>query len=129
MKQRNPIAVFFLGFIPFYSLYWFVSTKGELVQHGADIPTAWLLIVPFANIWWLYKYSAGIEHVTENKVSTVVAFLLIWLLGSIGQAIIQDSFNKVGGGAPVAASPPAPAVAVAPPDVNAPQPPTSPTVV
>lgn len=95
MKNRSPIGVFFLGFIPFYSLYWLVSTAGEMRKLGADIPTALLLIVPFANIWWLFKFGQGAEHVTNSKTSAVLAFLVLWFLGSIGEAIVQDAFNNV----------------------------------
>ena len=102
MKQRSPIAVFLLPFITFgiYSLYWEVKTKGEMNNSGAQIPTAWLIIVPFVNIWWMWKYSEGVEKVTNEKLSGVIAFILMLLLGNIGQAIIQDSFNKVAEVAP-----------------------------
>jgi len=42
MKNRNVIAVVLLPFVTFgiYGIYWFVKTKGELNQNGADIPTA-----------------------------------------------------------------------------------------
>ena len=99
MKNRSPVAVLLLPFITFgiYCLYWAVVTKGEMNKLGATIPTAWLIIVPFVNIWWMWKYSEGVEQVTGEKMSTVLAFILQFLLGFIGQAIIQDSFNKVGG--------------------------------
>ncbi len=97
MKQRSPIAVFLLPFITFgiYSLVWMVKTKGEMNTKGAEIPTAWLIIVPLVNIWWMWKYSEGVEKVTNAKMSGVLAFILLFLLGMIGQAIIQDSFNKI----------------------------------
>jgi len=97
MKKRSPIAVFLLPFVTFgiYSLVWMVKTKGEMVTKGAEIPTAWLIIIPFVNIWWLWKYSEGVGVVTAEKISGVLAFLLLFLTGNIGQAIIQDSFNKV----------------------------------
>jgi hypothetical protein len=97
MKQRSPIAVFLLPFITFgiYALYWMVITKGEMNSKGAQIPTAWLIIIPFVNIWWMWKYSEGVENVTNGKMSGVLAFILMLLLGTIGYAIIQDSFNKV----------------------------------
>lgn len=107
MKNRNPLAVFFLPFVTFgiYMLYWLVKTKGEMNGRGADIPTAWLVIVPLVNIWWLWKYSEGVEKTTSGKMSGVLAFILLWLLGSIGAAIVQNSFNEVGqaqSGAPTA---------------------------
>jgi len=97
MKQRSPVAVILLPFLTFgiYSIYWLVSTKIEMTKLGAKIPTAWLIIVPLANIWWYWKYSEGVDSITNNKISNVIAFILLLLLGFIGQAIIQDSFNNV----------------------------------
>lgn len=128
MKNRSPIAVVLLGIITFgiYSLYWLIDTAAEMRRRGADIPTSWLIIVPIANIWWLWKYSEGAEHVTGGKSSAVMSFLLLWLLGYIGAAIIQLSFNEVGAEhapgqtAPTAPLPltpatPAPATVAAPP--------------
>lgn len=97
MKKRSPIAVLLLPFVTFglYGLYWEVSTKQEMVKRGADIPTAWCLIIPLVNIWWLYKYSLGVEKVTNGKLSGILAFILLFVLGVIGAAIVQDSFNGV----------------------------------
>ena len=96
MKKRSPLAVFLLPFITFgiYSLYWEVKTKGEMNRLGAEIPTAWLLIVPIVNYWWVWKYSEGVERVTGGKLQTVLSFMLLLLLGNIGQAVIQNSFNN-----------------------------------
>ena len=101
MKQRNPIAVALLPFVTFgiYGLVWQVKTKDEMNQLGADIPTAWLIIVPIVNLYWLWKYSEGVEKVTNGTVSAILAFVLQFLLGSIGEAILQNEFNK-----PVAAA-------------------------
>jgi len=95
--KRSPIAVFFLSIITFgiYSLVWLVKTKDEMNRLGSSIPTAWCLIIPFVNIWWMWQYSAGVEKVTGKALTQVVAFLLAWLLSIIGYAIIQDSFNKI----------------------------------
>ena len=123
MKQRSPVAVAIFGFITFgiYSLYWMVVTKGEMKERGADIPTAWLIIIPFVSIWWLWKYSQGVDMVTNSKMSGVLTFILLWLLGPIGDAIVQDSFNNI---AAVGAAPTAPA-----PDAGADQNPTTPPTV
>jgi uncharacterized protein DUF4234 len=105
VQQRSPIAVILLSFftLGIYGLVWLVKTKGELVARGADIPTAWLLIVPLVNIWWLWKYSQGVEMVTGAQMTGVVAFILMVLLGFIGYGIIQDSYNKVAAPAVAAA--------------------------
>jgi uncharacterized membrane protein YhaH (DUF805 family) len=98
MKNRSPVAVVLLTLVTFgiYGIYWEVSTKMEMVKRGADIPTAWLIIVPIANLWWIYKYCLGVEKVTEEKMSGVLALVLMLVLSVIGMAIIQDAFNKVG---------------------------------
>ena len=116
MKQRNPIAVALLPFVTFgiYFVVWAVKTKGEMNQKGAKIPTAWLIIVPFVNIWWQWKYSEGVDQVTSSNLSTVLAFILLFLLGPIGAAIIQDSFNKLAA-VPAASPSPAPAPEQSPP--------------
>lgn len=114
MKNRSPLAVFFLPFITFgiYGIYWFVKTKGEMNAKGSEIPTAWLIIIPFVNWWWLWKYSEGVEKTTKEGMSAVISFILLFLLGSIGMAIIQNEFNKLGAPATAAApTPEAPAAA------------------
>jgi len=103
MNKRSVVMVILLTLITFgiYRLIWYVKTKNEMVRAGADIPTAWLLIVPIANIWWMWKWSGGVEHVTRGKMSQVVAFIVMFLLHVIGMAIVQVSLNRaVDEGAP-----------------------------
>lgn len=96
MNKRSVAAVIVLTLVTFgiYSLIWFVKTKGEMVRSGADIPTSWLLIVPIANIYWQWKWSGGVEYVTRGRTQQAIAFLLIFLLGIIGMAIVQAAFNR-----------------------------------
>jgi Domain of unknown function (DUF4234) len=129
MKHRNPLVVFILPFITcgIYSWYWLVSTKNELNKLGASIPTAWIWLIPFiGSIWWLWKYSEGVDKITNGKLSGILVFLLFFLIGSIGHAIVQDSFNNLtapstpgqtpaGAGPPPAVNPAPSAVAPAPP--------------
>jgi len=97
MKRRNPLAVLFLPFITFgiYGIVWLVKTKDEMNSLGAQIPTAWLLIVPFANLYWLWVYGTGVALVTKGAFSALGSFLLKVFLGSIGYAILQNEFNKI----------------------------------
>lgn len=129
MKNRNPIAVALLPLVTFgiYAIYWQVKTKGELNSKGTNIPTAWLIIIPFVNIWWLWKYSEGVEQVTGEKMSAVLAFILLWLLGSIGAAIVQNTYNQLDG-APAASPNPAPADVSNPQTVATPAPVEQPPV-
>jgi ABC-type transport system involved in cytochrome c biogenesis permease subunit len=97
MQHRNIFAVVLLTIVTFgiYGIVWEVKTKIEMNNKGAEIPTAWLIIVPIVNIWWLYKYSEGVEKVTNGKMSAILCFVLIWVLGVIGMAIVQNEFNQV----------------------------------
>ncbi len=97
MKRRNPLAVFFLSLITFgiYGIVWYVKTKNEMNRLGAKIPTAWLIIIPLVNIYWMWKYSEGVGQVTKGEMSAPIAFILLFVLGYIGAAIIQLDFNKI----------------------------------
>jgi len=97
MQRRSIAMVIVLSIITFgiYAIVWMVKTKNEMNSQGANVPTAWLIIVPIISIWWMWKYAGGVEHVTRGKTSQVIAFILMFILGVIGMAIIQDAFNKV----------------------------------
>jgi hypothetical protein len=97
MKRRSPAAPLLLPIVTFgiYSLVWMVKTKNEMNPTVDAIPTAWLLIVPIANIWWEWKYAVGVEQYTDNGMSRHAAFWLLLLLGPIGAAIVQNAFNNV----------------------------------
>lgn len=96
MKYRSIAAPLLLPLVTFgiYALVWNVKTKNEMNKSGTIIPTAWLLIVPIANIIWLWKYSVGVEMFTRRGMGRHAAFWLMLLLGSIGSAIVQHEFNR-----------------------------------
>jgi len=96
MTQRNPILVFLLPAITFgiYGLVWLIKSKEEMNGQGAEIPTGWLLIVPIANLWWIWKFSEGVGKVTRGDTGGGLALVLLLLLGNIGMAVIQSSLNK-----------------------------------
>ena len=97
MQHRNPIMVILLSLITLgiYTLVWSVRTKNEMNAKGAQIPTAWLLIIPFVDYFWLWKFSEGVEVVISKKMGAGVAFCLLFFLGVIGMAIIQDKLNQI----------------------------------
>jgi len=109
MKNRSVAAVVLLPLVTFgiYTLYWFVSTKGELNEKGATIPTAWLLIIPIVNIFWYYKYFEGAEQVTGGKVNSIMLFLVgLFVTNLISSAIAQDAYNNLAVTAPLGNMPP-----------------------
>jgi hypothetical protein len=96
MQKRSVGMVLLLSLLTFgiYPIYWHVATKTEMVDCGADIPTCWLLIIPIANLYWLWKWCGGIEHITREKMTAPVAFLLHVMLPLVGMMILQDAMNK-----------------------------------
>jgi hypothetical protein len=94
--KRSLLKIYVLGIITFgiYFIYWLVKTKDELNEMGAQIPTAWLIIIPIANIYWIYKYAEGFTKVT-NKESTILWFLLFFFIGIAMPAIVQSELNKL----------------------------------
>ncbi|MEI8187819.1 MAG: DUF4234 domain-containing protein [Candidatus Saccharibacteria bacterium] len=106
MTKRSPIAVALLGFptLGIYWWYWQVKTKTEMNSMGETIPTAWFWLIPYLGyIYWLFLYSKAVNNVTKGQLSTATTFLLCWLLGFIGYAIVQDSFNAVAEASPAPA--------------------------
>lgn len=128
VTQRNPIVVFLLSFITcgIYGWYWLVKVKGELnrSQNSVSIPTAWVWVIPFVGtIWYEWKFSEATDIVTNGQYSTPVTFMLLFLLGPIGYAILQDGYNKSGN---IATTPAAPATTATPVMPAAPTTPTAP---
>ena len=101
IQKRDIVVVYLLSIITFgiYSIYWEVKTKEEINSLGADIPTAWLLIIPIANIYWLYKYAEGFSTKVKKDNNGILWFILFWLSGIIMPAIVQSELNKIADGA------------------------------
>lgn len=79
-----------------YSLFWQIETARQLRKlTDESIPPAILLIIPFANYWWIWRYGTATEKLTRGKIQGVLAFVLIVLLGPIGMGILQDYYNKL----------------------------------
>lgn len=97
IQKRNVVAVYLLTIITFgiYGIYWEVKTKEEINSLGADIPTAWLLIIPIANIYWLYKYAEGYSNVVKKDNNGILWFIVFWLITIIMPAIVQSDLNKI----------------------------------
>jgi hypothetical protein len=100
VTKRSVASVIILSIVTIgiYMIVWNVKTKREMVTAGADIPTSWLMIVPIANIYWMWKFAGGVEHVTGGKLSQAVSFLLM-VIGNgviplLGTAVIQAELNK-----------------------------------
>ena len=98
LERRNILLVYVLGFVTLgiYFLYWYVVTKNEMNNKlGADIPTAWLIIVPVANLYFTYKYYEAFSEKVKKDNNAVLWFVLAYLVGIIMPAIVQSEFNKL----------------------------------
>ncbi len=97
MTKRNPLAVLFLPLITFgiYGLIWYVQTKEEMKDQGAEISSVWMLIIPIANLIWLWQYAKGVEKITNGAKTSGSTFCLLAFLGCIGMAVIQSAFNQL----------------------------------
>jgi hypothetical protein len=98
VQERNPITVIILTLCTFgiYGLIWLVRTKNEMNELGAEIPTAWLLIIPIANIFWLWKYCEGFEVVTKGEEQSGAMVFLIYIIFSPAAVyIVQTGLNKL----------------------------------
>jgi len=98
VTKRNlwHMGLFLLLTLGIYAIYWLVVTKIELNRLGAKIPTAWLIIIPFANIYFFYKFAEGFSAtVLKNKSQAVAYFLLLLLLFPIGELVYQHQINQV----------------------------------
>jgi len=96
MTNRSPINVLLLSLFTggIYGMFWLYWTKQEMVAAGAEIPTMWLIWIPFVSVYWLWKLSVGVGVATGGKTEGTTAFLLAYLLGGIGYAILQSGFNE-----------------------------------
>jgi hypothetical protein len=97
IKRRNILAIYLLTLITFgiYMIYWLVQTKKEMNSLGAAIPTAWLLIIPIANIYWMYKYCEAFAVYVKKDNNTILWFILYILIGIIMPALVQSELNKL----------------------------------
>jgi hypothetical protein len=96
VTKRSPIAVFLLAFptLGIYSWYWIIKTKTEMNQRGAQIPTAWIWLIPIVGgLYWLWKYSQGVESVTR-KYGAAIAMVLLLFTGPIADAVFQSAYNE-----------------------------------
>jgi len=97
IKKRNILLVYLFTLTTFgiYGIYWAVSTKNEMNRLGAKIPTGWLIIIPFVNIYWKYKYAEGFADHVKKDNQKWFWFILFFLLDIVMPAFVQSELNKI----------------------------------
>lgn len=106
MRRRSGLAVLALSLASAlaFAVVWLCQTRRDMNRLGARIPTPWLLVTPITALYFAWCWAEGARHVTAGRISTIGAFLLVCLLGPIGMAQLQETFNALsdGGRAPSA---------------------------
>lgn len=99
IKNRNPALVVILSIITLgiYFIFWVVKTKEEIKSLGANIPTAWLIIVPIGNIYFLYRYCDGFSQYVRKDNMGIVWLLLGLTFFPVLPVIVQSELNKLAG--------------------------------
>lgn len=96
--QKRSILILYLNIIltlGIYYIYWQYKTKNEMNEEfGGNIPTYWLIIIPIANIYWLYKYTECFVEKVKGEDDTVLWFLIFWLVGIVMPWVVQSELNK-----------------------------------
>jgi energy-coupling factor transporter transmembrane protein EcfT len=63
---------------------------------GATVPNFVMYFIPLVNIYWYWVYAVAAEKITKGKLSSVLTFVLIFLIGiPIAPILIQYYFNQV----------------------------------
>ena len=97
IEERNIVLVYVLGIITLgiYFLYWYIKTKRAINDNfGAQIPTCWLLIIPIANLYWMYKFAEAYSVYVVKDDNKILWALLFILVGIIAPALVQIELNK-----------------------------------
>ena len=93
-RELWVMALLMLVTFGFYFIYWAVTTKRELYRLGADIPTAWLLIIPIAHFYFWYRYADAFTTYIKKGADPIGYFLLMALMPIVGIFVIQYELNK-----------------------------------
>lgn len=97
IKNRNIFLVYLFSLLTFgiYGFYWMASTKNDINSLGAKIPTAWLMIIPIVNIFWMFKYLQGYTQITKKDNGFLFVLIALCLvLGFLIPGIVQYGLNQ-----------------------------------
>ncbi len=71
------------------------SQTGGIAVAGFIVLGIGFLATLIISIIWFFKFSKAVNEYTQGKMSTAVAFLVLYLVHLIGVALIQDIFNDM----------------------------------
>lgn len=97
MRRKQLGTLLLCMFIPLFGVYWLVETKNELKKRtGMPLLSGWWIAVPFGSIYFLWKWSQGVEKATGFKQMN--AFLFMLFIAPYGIWVLQGKFNELEGG-------------------------------
>jgi len=67
---------------------------GEMKTRGIQLPSDWRYFAPIGCYIWLWKFSRGIEAITERRIRATGVFAAVFFLGVIGFVIIQAIIQR-----------------------------------
>jgi hypothetical protein len=101
IKRRNMLLQVILMVVTFgiYGVYWFYVTCAEMKAIAKDssaAPGLWtfLLFIPFANIFAMYKQGCLYERVASDHMNRWIVFILWFVFSPAVWFIIQSELNK-----------------------------------
>jgi magnesium-transporting ATPase (P-type) len=98
-EKQNLVFLFLLILCTFgiYYLFWLYNTKEDINGAGGQIPTFWLYIIPFLNIYFLYCFAYEFVKIIRKHAChkcTVIYFLIALIVPIIFPFVIQYQVNK-----------------------------------
>jgi hypothetical protein len=66
----------------------------KMKAKGVQLPTTWPYFAPFGSYGWLWKFSKGIEAITDRRIRAVGVFASVFFLGIIGFVIIRYTIHR-----------------------------------
>jgi len=61
---------------------------------GIQLPNTWPFFAPIGSYIWLWKFSKGIEAITDRRIRAVGVFALVFFLGIIGFVITRTIIQR-----------------------------------
>ncbi len=103
IKRRNMVMQVLLYIVTFtiYGIYWFYVTSKEMIEYkkldGSAGLWTFLLFIPIANYYAIWKYSRAVEAVTDGRFNALLTFILWLIFSPIVWIITQSELNKLAG--------------------------------
>ena len=101
IKRRNMVmqVLLYIVTLGIYGIYWFYVTAKEMIEYKKldGNPGLWtfLLFIPIANWYAIWKYSDTLEKVTDGKYNALLMLILWFIFTPIVWIITQSELNKL----------------------------------